>query len=432
MKRILIFCFLFVSVFIYSETDEFFIEIENLIDNFKYEEAIKLLTSKGLEISVYPKVGYYLGVCYFKLKKYELAENFLEKAYNSGYRNEYLYYNLGVVKFKLKKYKEALFYLKKSKNNMFLADKSLYLIVTSYLKLGERDEAVEAYKELRNNFPYSINLLKTQDVLEKFNIDYKKYEYKNLSFYISPNLGYETNLNFASEKYYDIVGLKDYFYSTNISILFSEEPISFSLGLTLKNYLNYTNYNFKNFFTSVSFNLLRSPEMSFIMFGNYYVGDEPIQKDFGVKLKNIFNIEDLIFEISAGYIFEDFLNISYKELNGGTQEYCLSTKLGIFRLETMFRSKNAESNIYSYDMLSYGGRLEERFGKILVSLGALISNKSYTNREDKIATLYTTTILELTQNSNLNFTYNNSKSDSSDEMYTYKTQNFSLNLDLYF
>jgi tetratricopeptide (TPR) repeat protein len=145
MRLVMLVCIVFFSSFLYAQQNEF-MDINDLIKEGKYEQAIKILSSKEVEISSNPKVGYYLGICYFKTKNYELAEEYFEKAYKNGYITSNLLYNLGVTKYKLKKYKEAIEVLEKTKTDKLIYDKSLYLMIAANLKLRDKNQQLICIK----------------------------------------------------------------------------------------------------------------------------------------------------------------------------------------------------------------------------------------------------------------------------------------------
>lgn len=431
MRLVMLVCIVFFSSFLYAQQNEF-MDINDLIKEGKYEQAIKILSSKEVEISSNPKVGYYLGICYFKTKNYELAEEYFEKAYKNGHITSNLLYNLGVTKYKLKKYKEAIEVLEKTKTDKLIYDKSLYLMIAANLKLRDKKSAINLYKELRETYPYSINLLKAQDLLEKYGIDHKKYDKKNFAGYLYGSYGYDTNINYAAEEYYNLVGLKDYSYFIYFSILFFDETYSISLGSMLKNYITHTEYNFKNFFSSFKITLIPSYDVSLTFFGNYYIEEEPLQKSYGLKLRSKFYIDELVLEPSLGYSFEDYFNFNYQVLNGPIQDYSLSSKLGVLQANVGYKIKSAESNDYSYNTLYYGAKLEKRFKTVLISFGGNISNKKYNSRNDKITSIFANFAIKITNQAELNINYTYTYSNSSNTMYTYKTQSYFSGLSLYF
>ena len=145
--KVLMFFLVFVSYLFSSQDDSSY--IEGLIKSQRYEEVIRVLSSRESKIDKDPKIGYYLGICYFKIGNYTLAEEYFEKAYYCGYSSSSLFYNLGVTKFKLKKYKEAIEFFEKTHSDRFIYDKSLYLIIVSYLKLKDKKTAIEKYKILQ-------------------------------------------------------------------------------------------------------------------------------------------------------------------------------------------------------------------------------------------------------------------------------------------
>jgi len=433
MTNIIMFLFVLTSL-LFSQQNKTFStsDILFLIENHEYEKAIKILSSNEVEISSNPKIGYYLGICYFKTNKYDLAEKYFEEAYKNGYITSNLLYNLGITKYKLKKYKEAIEILEKTEIDKLVYDKSLYLMIVANLKLKDKKAAIRIYKKLKENYPYSIYILKAQEVLEKFGIDYKKYEKKNVLAYIYSSYGYDTNINYAAEEYYSLVGLKDYSYFAYFSILFFDDTYSISLGSILKNYLNYTQYNFKNFFVSSKINLMPLYDISLSLYGNYYLEKEPLQKSYGSKLKSRFNIDELIVEISLGYSFEDYINLNYQVLNGTMQDYSLTSRIGIIQANIGYKIKSAKSNEYSYNSLNYGIKLEKRFKKVLFSIGSNINDRQYIDRKDKIVSPFANLSIKLTNQLELNFNYNYTQSNSSNILYTYKTQSYSFGLSLYF
>jgi len=429
--KVLMFFLVFVSYLFSSQDDSSY--IEGLIKSQRYEEAIRILSSKKSKIEEDPKIGYYLGICYFKIGNYTLAEEYFEKSYYCGYSSSSLFYNLGVTKFKLKKYKEAIGFLEKTHTDRFIYDQSLYLMIVSYLKLKDKKAAIEKYKVLQKNYPYSINLLKAQDVLEKFGIDYRKYVAKNVVIYLQGSYGYETNINYVPEMYYELLGLSDSSYSTYVSVLFFDETVSVSLSSVLKNYLKYNNYNFKNFFGSLKFELIPKFNIDLVLSGGYYIEDRPLLRNLASKIKTKMYLDDLILEISAGCNTDEYLDTNYKLLNGVTTEYILSFKIGLLKADAGYKIKNTQSDLYSYTSLFLNSRIEKRFKKVSISIGANIIDKSFkVDRKDKINSFYSSLRIKLTNQFEVSFNYTNSTSDSSNALYSYKTQNYSFGIGLYF
>jgi len=270
-------------------------------------------------------------------------------------------------------------------------------------------------------------------VLEKFGIDYRKYATKNVLIYLQGSYGYETNINYVPEMYYELLGLSDSSYSTYVSVLFFGKTVSVSLSSVLKNYLKYDNYNFKNFFGNLKFELIPKFNIDLVLSGGYYIEDKPLLRNLASKIKTKIDLDDLILEISAGCNTDEYLDTNYKLLNSVATEYILSFKIGLLKADAGYKIKNAQSDLYSYTSLFLNSRIEKRFKKVSISIGANIMEKSYkVDRKDKINSFYGSLRIKLTDQCEVSFNYTNSKSDSSNTLYSYKAQNYSFGIGLYF
>ena len=162
-------------------------EIMNLINEKKYEEAIKLcenVSNKSTNIS------YLKSLILYKLKKYKNSIKELENIINLDTNNKEAYFLLGFINIDLKKYKEALVYFDKI---LSYDDIEIYLKLTTLKNKGNI-----LYKKNNKKCILSYNLfLDCLDKnIKKFNLSsyyniyyilYIKNKIKNKSEYFNNN-----------------------------------------------------------------------------------------------------------------------------------------------------------------------------------------------------------------------------------------------------
>ncbi len=307
MKRIVFVYIVLCNFILFGQSID---EIKNLIKEEKYEEALNILSNYSDFISTQPHVGYYIGVCYFKLQNYQKAEEFFELALKNNYDKVELYYNLGVTKYKLGKYKEAILYLEKAKNSPLLGANSLYILISCYIKTKEYNKAKSAYIELYTNYPTSLYILKSQALLEKAGIGYTKLYKKNKTSYslnLSFEYGNDSNLGYTPN--YEIsysTPLKDSFSSYQGSLSIFNKSFYGSYKYYKKNYLEEELYNYSYHILSLRQKLYEEENFKLYgkLVGNYYLNENP---------ENTIITGQVIFELPVNIKVSNNLTLSYSK-----------------------------------------------------------------------------------------------------------------------
>lgn len=119
------------------------LEIESLINQEKYSEALDLL------LKVYHNRDYInkehllsnIAFCYIRLNHYPEAEEFLKMIIDMNSADDETYYNLGLVYFSQEKYEDALIAFENIARNDTISREITYYEVISLIKLNRIDEA---------------------------------------------------------------------------------------------------------------------------------------------------------------------------------------------------------------------------------------------------------------------------------------------------
>ncbi|MEN3013117.1 MAG: tetratricopeptide repeat protein [Endomicrobiia bacterium] len=331
--RFLILIFLLVDlVFCQEEFNQQNIEeIKKLIKTGNYQESLQKLLEYEVFISSFPEIGYYLGICYFRLKDYLNAEKFFELSFNFNYNTHQLYYNLGMTKYKLKKYKETIEWLKKIENVIEFEPKSLYVILACFLKLNDKEKALETFKKLFSKYPYSVYVLKSQTLLDKLNIDYSKVLTDSDSkrvfhrFSINFNYGQDNNISYVSSQDYSSISsshVADNFFSYYLYGSLAFKKFFGYYKYYKKSHSNYVNSDYNFSLHSLFGNIRVYRSKNFILSlgcnGNYYEYEKPYSYFLSGDV-NLEILDDKDTSLEIGYSYTSNNYFEGKEyLEGGT------------------------------------------------------------------------------------------------------------------
>lgn len=364
MKKLLFifFYFLFFKNFIFSEflSPKEIEDINNLIKNNEYQQVLEKLSKWEVYSSTNPQISYYLGIANFKLKNYKEAERFFELCLKNGYKTKELFYNLAVTKYKLKKYKEAVEYFKNLENDFYLEPESLYISISCYLKLQDKQQALNTFKKLISKYPYSVYVIKSQNLLDKTKVDYSSILYSSNihhKFIIFLGYGKDTNIGYVPQQYYkdlELSNVVDNFFSYYIyASIFTQKFYSY-YKYSAKNHSNSQNssYNYLSHMLFLSHRFYKEDNISFIakFLGSYYEYEEPYTYNLtgGLDLEFLEN-KHTSFQINYSYTTNDYF--SNRDYLKGPQHsvglYLNHTKTTKLNLGVSFKFKDTISDFVS-------------------------------------------------------------------------------------
>lgn len=405
--------------------------IEELINKQEYISVINNYLIYETKISSYPEINYYLAIAYFKTGNYTKAEQIFSELANQGYKLAQTYFNLGVTKYKLKKFKEAIDYLKTAMNHdITLSAECMYIMISCYLKQDDKDKAIEVYRELNQNFPSSIQLVKSQELLESYKINTKKialYQPAKVNFYISAEYGYDSNVNMVSLQ--QLSGNSDNYYGVmlNISLNYRQLILMSTFEKVLLS--SFTNYNSDIYNVTLQYN---SDKISLDIFGKYLIYEQPLVYGFGTELK--FSLQPLVLKL----LYSNRIYLNTPELN--TTTYQTTAEINYHNNRTVKLSPDITvkreilESMFSYYSIAPSIKYSQKIFKFLtVNTRLNYELKQYDwPREDKIFNFNFS--LSITPVKNLEFLPSLLYTDASSnqEYLSYKKTEVTVSLNLYF
>lgn len=340
--------------------------LEELVDKNQYQLIINKYSSYETNISSYPEVNYYLGIAYFKTGDYQKAESIFSELVKQNYKLANTYFNLGITKYKLKKYDEAIKYLELSKNyDITLAPECMYVIISCYLIQNKKDEALNLYRELVEQFPDSLQVLKTQELFEKYKISINKLsayaKQPKISFYFSTEYGYDTNINMVSLE--ETSGNSDSYYGIIATMLFNYKQITLVPSFEKVLYSSFSSYN------SDVYNLMLRYSFDKILlsvFGRQIVYGQPFNYEFGSELKfALRTVTPFIFKL----VYSNKVYTENTELNTTVYQVIAeiySDSTGRFSVGCGIK-RNLTQQIFSYYSFIPSVRLVKEISRILIA-----------------------------------------------------------------
>lgn len=432
MKRL----YIYSSVFIFFCCDLFTQDIntiKQLITKEQYQTIIDNYSSYETLISSYPEISYYLAVAYFKTQNYQKAEFIFHKLYKLRFRLAQTCFNLGITKYKLKKFNEAIKYLQIVKDyDLSLSAESMYVMIACYLNQDEKSKAIELYQELFEKFPNSLQVLKTQELFEKYGLDFKKDSLYSkppkINFYLSIDYGYDNNINMVSVE--QVSGNSDTYYGITTVMLLNYKQFTLLPSFEKILFSSFTSYNVDTYNLALE---LTTAWGRLSIFGREIRYQQPFSYDLGGSLQFSLLSEPLS---RLKLYYSNKIYPQQKELNSTLYQACLNVFTNRKQKSSVgiCIKRNLSEPIFSYtSFIPSVQASEEIFRPLKININLSYEIKNYDwGRSDKLLCLNISSYFDIIKNLQLSPTVIYTDCLSNKNYLSYqKTEVFvSLNLQL--